>query len=226
MACSVWPVAVAVPLWLVDAGSSSTGSRTNTGGIASQSWGQLASRASNAIKGNSNAKQLPTTSLDAELPYTDDDSSSVLVSSNPARSGNTASTGTSGLSHMTGQHQQTGALGTGVAQGTGVGRGGQVEEEASLSQRDPTNPSSVVGAHSAWMAEPHSAVPRDGLGSNANAGAATDFITSHYITLHHSTSHWTYDRMAFCATAPIVTITAVYSLRTRFLSSTTSSVSS
>ena len=195
MACDAWPVAVTVPLWHVDAGSSSTGSRTNTGGIASQSWGQLASRASNAIKGNSKAKQLPTTSLDAELPYTDDDSSSVLVSSNPARSGNTVSTGTSGLSHMTGQHQQTGALGTGGAQGSGVGRGGQVDEEASLSQRDSTNPSSVVGAHSAWMAEPHSALPRDGLGSSAGAGAAMNHLKRPIVRLlcnstnrHHNSS--------------------------------------
>ena len=121
----------------------SSGSKSNLGGAASQSWGELASRASNALKGNTGSRQ-HTPSLASS--HTSDHSSSGLGSS---------STGSS-LGQSTGQHSQSGG------QALGAGTGGQAQEEDFLSQRDPTNPSSVVGAHSAWIAEPHTALSQGG----------------------------------------------------------------
>lgn len=138
-------------------GAGSSGSKSNLGGAASQSWGELASRASNALKGNTGSRQ-HTPSLASS--QTSDQSSSSLGRS---------STGSS-LGHSTGQHPHSGTQGVGGGQALGVGTGVQAQEEDFLSQRDPTNPSSVVGAHSAWIAEPHTALTQGGW----VPGAASD----------------------------------------------------
>ena len=135
---------------LVGAGSS--GGKSNLGGAASQSWGELASRASNALKGNTDSRQ-HTPSLGSS--HTSHQSSSGIVSSNTGSSSNGNS-----LDHSAGQHSQGRSQGVSAVQASGlgalgVGTGVGAHEEEFLSQRDPTNPSSVVGAHSAWIAEPH-----------------------------------------------------------------------